>query len=73
MKDLTFSDLKYGDHFRILNDGWPKYVLVYDVQKYAPKNDTLIFYTGRNHTGDSITIPGAVQWKLRLEKINTNE
>ena len=73
MKYLTFADLNYGDRFRILNDGWPEYVLIYDIQKTAPINDRLIFYTGRDHTGDSISIPGAVQWKLKLEKIKNNE
>lgn len=67
---LSFINLKEGDKFRVLNDGWDDSVFIYDdslqTEKHRQK-DRLIFK--RADGKGSMNIPGGVQWKLKLKRI----
>jgi hypothetical protein len=69
MNTLNFTNLKSGDKFRILNEGWSKETFIYNDSLMSEKTrraDRLVF---PRVGGGNINIPGAVQWKLKLEKV----
>lgn len=70
-KEISFTELKSGDKFIILNDGWTKEELIYNNSLHSESTrryDRLAFPLA-NGKG-SINIPGSVQWKLRLQKVD---
>lgn len=69
--EISFTGLKSGDRFIILNNGWTKDVFIYEDSLMSEKTrraDRLVY--PRVNGNGNISIPGNVQWKLRLQKVD---
>ena len=70
LRGVDLFSLKYGQKFKILQEGWEGKTFVYQSQKTQPKSDRIWLYEKENHSGNKINISGNIACALKVQVIN---